>query len=85
MKPAFAAERDAVWKSEYERVYKRHLTDDAVYYRRGHHGRALEEAVLSHKSQWPLKWNFQNPLHGSKDFNNMTPAERVCIGLHEVL
>ncbi|EME43139.1 hypothetical protein DOTSEDRAFT_72496 [Dothistroma septosporum NZE10] len=44
---------------------------------RGHHGRALEEAVQSHKSQWPLHWSGQNPLHGGNDFNNMTPAERL--------
>ncbi|KXT01438.1 hypothetical protein AC578_9544 [Pseudocercospora eumusae] len=41
------------------------------------YGRALEEAVLSHKTQWPYKWAGQNPLHGGKDFNNMNPAERL--------
>ncbi|CZT21710.1 uncharacterized protein RCC_07575 [Ramularia collo-cygni] len=44
---------------------------------RGHHGRALEEAVSTHKSQWPLKWEFKNPLHGGKDFSNMSPTERL--------
>ncbi|KAM3417264.1 hypothetical protein BST61_g5521 [Cercospora zeina] len=41
------------------------------------YGRALEESVLSHKSQWPHKWEGQNPLHGGKDFNNMLPSERL--------
>jgi hypothetical protein len=37
--------------------------------------------VSSHKSQWPLKWNGANPLHGGQDFNNMAPEKRVCAGL----
>ncbi|KAF2208515.1 hypothetical protein CERZMDRAFT_114500 [Cercospora zeae-maydis SCOH1-5] len=41
------------------------------------YGRALEESVLSHKSQWPHKWEGHNPLHGGKDFNNMSPSERL--------
>ena len=45
--------------------------------RRGHHGRALEEAVLSQRTQWPRKWNNTNPLHGGKSFDNMSPVERV--------
>jgi hypothetical protein len=49
-----------------------------VLCRRGHHGRALEEAVLSNKAQWPHKWHGANPLHGGKSFDNMTPQERVC-------
>ncbi|WPH00692.1 Hypothetical protein R9X50_00352200 [Acrodontium crateriforme] len=44
---------------------------------RGHHGRALEEAVATNKSQWPHKWGGINPLHGPKDFNTMTPVERL--------
>ncbi|KAF2160685.1 hypothetical protein M409DRAFT_70228 [Zasmidium cellare ATCC 36951] len=51
---------------------------------RGHHGRALEEAVASHKNQWPRKWGHQNPLHGGKDFTNMTPAERLNL-LHTLV
>lgn len=35
--------------------------------------------MLSQKSQWPSSWEGHNPLHGGKDFNNMTPAERVRI------
>ncbi|KAK5108300.1 hypothetical protein LTR62_008615 [Meristemomyces frigidus] len=44
---------------------------------RGHHGRALEEAVLSHKAQWPHSWNGVNPLHGPRDFDMMSPTERL--------
>ncbi|SMY26988.1 unnamed protein product [Zymoseptoria tritici ST99CH_1A5] len=44
---------------------------------RGHHGRALEEAISAHKSQWPLKWNGQNPLPGTKDFSDLSPSERL--------
>lgn len=49
-----------------------------TFKRNGHYGRALEEAVSSHKSQWPLKWQGANPLHGGQDFNNMSPEKRVC-------
>ncbi|KAH9811710.1 hypothetical protein Tdes44962_MAKER05857 [Teratosphaeria destructans] len=44
---------------------------------RGHHGRALEEAVLSQKNQWPYSWHGVNPLHGNRDFNVMPPSERL--------
>lgn len=46
-------------------------------YRKGHYGRALEEAVQTQKSQWPAAWNSANPLHGGGSFNTMTPTERV--------
>lgn len=45
--------------------------------RRGHFGRALEEAIQSHSSQWPPAWNSKNPLHGGGNFANMTPVQRV--------
>lgn len=45
--------------------------------RRGHYGRALEEAMLSQKSQWPRRWNQVNPLRGDKTFANMVASERV--------
>ncbi|KAL5445788.1 hypothetical protein PMIN06_007965 [Paraphaeosphaeria minitans] len=44
---------------------------------KGHYGRALEEAVQTQKSQWPRKWNHINPLHGGRNFNNMSPADRL--------
>ncbi|KAL8759500.1 MAG: hypothetical protein Q9199_000721 [Rusavskia elegans] len=46
---------------------------------RGHHGRALEEAVHSHTSQWPSKWMGKNPLHGGGSFNNMSPEGRLTL------
>jgi hypothetical protein len=61
--------------------YKDSIADRFVVHRRGHHGRALEEAVLSQKPQWPLKWNGANPLHGGKSFENMTPQERVRLSI----
>ncbi|KAK5167378.1 uncharacterized protein LTR77_007077 [Saxophila tyrrhenica] len=44
---------------------------------RGHHGRALEEAISSQKSQWPYRWRGVNPIHGGKTFENMLPTERL--------
>ncbi|EXJ80415.1 hypothetical protein A1O1_08560 [Capronia coronata CBS 617.96] len=44
---------------------------------RGHYGRALEDAVSANNHQWPAAWNGGNPLHGGKNFNNMTPEERL--------
>ncbi|PSK56504.1 hypothetical protein B9Z65_6128 [Elsinoe australis] len=44
---------------------------------RGHHGRALEEAMASQRPQWPASWNGQNPLSGSRNFNTMSPSERL--------
>ncbi|KAI4229885.1 MAG: hypothetical protein L6R36_000531 [Xanthoria steineri] len=46
---------------------------------RGHHGRALEEAVQSHTSQWPTKWMGKNPLHGGGNFHNMSPEGRLTL------
>ena len=46
-------------------------------FRRGHFQRALEEAIQTHHSQWPLVWQSKNPLHGGGSFNNMSPEQRV--------
>jgi len=43
----------------------------------GHYGRALEDAIASHKNQWPSKWEGKNPLSGGKSFNTMDPTERL--------
>ncbi|KAF2219731.1 hypothetical protein BDZ85DRAFT_242935 [Elsinoe ampelina] len=45
----------------------------------GHHGRALEEAIGSQRAQWPVSWNGQNPLSGSRNFNTMSPSERLTL------
>ena len=50
-----------------------------IHNRRGHYGRALEEALQTQRSQWPRAWNGINPLAGSRTFNSMTPQERVRI------
>ncbi|KAJ4520341.1 hypothetical protein HRR83_002325 [Exophiala dermatitidis] len=46
---------------------------------RGHYGRALEDAVSANQHQWPKAWNGVNPLHGGKNFNNMTAEERLTL------
>ncbi|KAL9001606.1 MAG: hypothetical protein Q9188_005425 [Gyalolechia gomerana] len=46
---------------------------------RGHYQRALEEAVQSHTTQWPLKWEGKNPMHGGGSFNNMSPEQRLTL------
>ena len=43
----------------------------------GHYGRAMEEAIASHKSQWPHKWLSVNPLRGDREFNSLLPTERL--------
>lgn len=52
-------------------------TADFFHRRRGHYGRALEEAIHTHSSQWPPAWKEKNPLHGGGSFTNMAPVERV--------
>ncbi|PNS15569.1 hypothetical protein CAC42_828 [Sphaceloma murrayae] len=51
---------------------------------RGHHGRALEEAIASQRAQWPASWNGINPLHGNRNFNTMSPDERLTL-LHTLV
>ncbi|KAI4200855.1 MAG: hypothetical protein LQ350_003657 [Teloschistes chrysophthalmus] len=46
---------------------------------RGHHQRALEEAIQTHNNQWPVKWLGKNPLHGGGNFNNMSPEGRLTL------
>ncbi|PHH63229.1 hypothetical protein CDD81_6181 [Ophiocordyceps australis] len=45
----------------------------------GHYGRALEDAIGSHKTQWPAAWQTKNPLSGGNTFNSMTPTERLML------
>ncbi|TWU76769.1 hypothetical protein ED733_004908 [Metarhizium rileyi] len=45
----------------------------------GHYGRALEDAIASHKNQWPPSWKDKNPLSGGATFNSMTPTERLTL------
>jgi hypothetical protein len=48
---------------------------------RGHYGRALEEAIQTHSSQWPPAWMGANPLHaaGPGSFSNMTSEQRLTL------
>ncbi|KAK1245238.1 hypothetical protein MKX08_004867 [Trichoderma sp. CBMAI-0020] len=43
----------------------------------GHYGRALEDAITSHKNQWPASWSEKNPLSGGGTFSSLSPTERL--------
>ncbi|KAM3557285.1 hypothetical protein MY1884_004604 [Beauveria asiatica] len=45
----------------------------------GHYNRALEDAIASHKGQWPASWEDKNPLSGGGGFNTMNPTERLTL------
>ncbi|ETS76396.1 hypothetical protein PFICI_11783 [Pestalotiopsis fici W106-1] len=45
----------------------------------GHYGRALEDAIASHKSQWPKVWEEKSPLSGGATFTSMNPTERLTL------
>jgi hypothetical protein len=73
-----------VQRSDFEllflRIYHINVVDQAdvcPFHRRGHYGRALEEALLSHKSQWPRAWGGVNPISGGRSFYSMSPDEKV--------
>lgn len=43
----------------------------------GHYGRALEDAIQTHKSQWAKDWGSTNPLKGGATFQSMNPTQRL--------
>ncbi|ORY69972.1 uncharacterized protein BCR38DRAFT_333623 [Pseudomassariella vexata] len=43
----------------------------------GHYNRALEDAISTHKSQWPKEWKEKSPLSGGGSFAAMDPTERL--------
>jgi hypothetical protein len=43
----------------------------------GHYGRALEDAINTHKSQWATSWEGKSPLANGASFNSMDPTQRV--------
>ncbi|KAF7527709.1 hypothetical protein G7054_g10379 [Neopestalotiopsis clavispora] len=45
----------------------------------GHYGRALEDAIAGHKSQWPKDWQDESPLSGGATFTSMNPTERLTL------
>lgn len=45
----------------------------------GHYGRALEDAIQTHKSQWARDWESTNPLRGGATFGSMNPTQRLTL------
>ncbi|KAK9423531.1 hypothetical protein SUNI508_04012 [Seiridium unicorne] len=45
----------------------------------GHYGRALEDAISTHKNQWPRDWQEKSPLSGGATFASMNPTERLTL------
>ncbi|KAJ4268482.1 hypothetical protein NW762_002545 [Fusarium torreyae] len=45
----------------------------------GHYGRALEDAISSHKNQWASAWEDKNPLSGGATFTSMNPTQRLTL------
>ncbi|KAM0526170.1 hypothetical protein D7B24_000821 [Verticillium nonalfalfae] len=45
----------------------------------GHYMRALEDAISSHKNQWPRAWEGKSPLSGGVTFNDMNNVQRLKI------
>jgi hypothetical protein len=39
----------------------------------------LEDALTSHKGQWPSAWEEKSPLSGGATFNSMNPTERLTL------
>lgn len=48
-----------------------------LLFRPGHYGRALEDAINTHKNQWSPTWEEKTPLSGGATFTSMNPTERV--------
>lgn len=47
--------------------------------RKGHHSKALEEAIHAHQPQWAPEWEGKNPLSNGKKFNDLDAKQRVCL------
>ncbi|QPC74012.1 hypothetical protein HYE68_004764 [Fusarium pseudograminearum] len=45
----------------------------------GHYGRALEDAISSHKNQWAPAWKDKSPLSGGATFTSMDPTQRLTL------
>ncbi|RMJ06986.1 hypothetical protein CDV36_013423 [Fusarium kuroshium] len=45
----------------------------------GHYGRALEDAISTHKNQWAPAWEDKNPLSGGATFTSMNPTQRLTL------
>ncbi|KAI5790189.1 hypothetical protein EDC01DRAFT_630888 [Geopyxis carbonaria] len=51
----------------------------AKFIRRGHYNRALEEAISTHRTQWPREWERKNPLPGGKHFKDLDASQRLVL------
>ncbi|KAF4452253.1 hypothetical protein F53441_4847 [Fusarium austroafricanum] len=45
----------------------------------GHYGRALEDAISTHKNQWAPAWEDKSPLSGGATFTSMNPTQRLTL------
>ncbi|OLN81462.1 hypothetical protein CCHL11_09026 [Colletotrichum chlorophyti] len=45
----------------------------------GQYSKALDDALSTHKSQWPRSWGGVNPLSGSNTFHSITPTQRLSL------
>ncbi|WYZ40160.1 hypothetical protein EsH8_IV_000501 [Colletotrichum jinshuiense] len=45
----------------------------------GQYSKALDDALSSHKSQWPRSWEGANPLSGNNTFHSITPTQRLSL------
>lgn len=59
------------------RVRSKLLIYSAIFDRRGHHQRPLEEAVHANVTQWPRSWDGKNPFSGGRHFSALDAPERV--------
>lgn len=46
---------------------------------RGHHNRALEDAIQANQSQWSPEWEGRNPLAGGKKFDDLDAKQRLVL------
>ncbi|KAL2886649.1 hypothetical protein HOO65_060479 [Ceratocystis lukuohia] len=45
----------------------------------GHYNRALEEAISTHKNQWPKSWEGKSPVSGSNTFQTLAPSDKLIL------
>ncbi|KAF4461469.1 hypothetical protein FALBO_11739 [Fusarium albosuccineum] len=64
---------------ELERDVVEPIPGDRVEHFLCHYGRALEDAISSHKNQWAPAWEDKNPLSGGASFTSMNPTQRLTL------
>ncbi|TDZ71866.1 hypothetical protein CTRI78_v001713 [Colletotrichum trifolii] len=45
----------------------------------GQYSKALDDALSTHKSQWPRSWEGVNPLAGGNTFHTLAPTQRLSL------